>query len=95
MITLLLWILVSFGMTVTVTLSTLFSPLRIKATKINHWLGDLVRCPMCFGFWVGLGLSTFWFSPTGFILLDGFLSLSTCWLLYCVSWALALKSGKV
>lgn len=47
------WALVVLGLTIIVTQSTLFKPLR----RICPW--KLLCCPMCFGFWVGALLSFF------------------------------------
>jgi hypothetical protein len=48
---LLAWILVVVGLTVIVTRSSLFAPLR----RLLPW--KLLHCPMCFGFWAGFGVS--------------------------------------
>lgn len=30
----------------------------------GHWIGDLIDCPWCAGWWVGLGtLTAYWFQP--------------------------------
>ncbi|MCK5019392.1 MAG: hypothetical protein KAS32_20205 [Candidatus Peribacteraceae bacterium] len=48
-----LYFLASYGITAIVVYSSLFKPLR-------EWIGwSLLKCPMCFGFWVGLVLSFF------------------------------------
>ena len=89
------WILVSFGITFSITHGKMFKPLREKAAEIHHRLGELFCCPMCLGFWTGSFLSLVWKSVTGNVVLDGFFSLSTCWILYCISWALALHDDRV
>lgn len=43
--------------TVIVTESLLFEPLRKYVRSRSHYLGELVGCHLCFGTWVGLGLS--------------------------------------
>lgn len=52
------WILVVDGVTTIVTTSLLFRPLREAAFFVRDghrtWLGKLIHCPMCFGFWVGV-----------------------------------------
>ena len=90
-----LWILVSFGITFSMTHGKIFKSLREKVADTHHLLGDIISCPMCLGFWVGIFLSLTWESPTGSFFLDGFLSLTTCWLLFCISWWLALKDPRV
>jgi len=89
------WILVSFGITFAVTHGKIFEGLRNKAAEKHQSLGQLLCCPMCLGFWVGAFLSLAWKSVTGNFLLDGFLSLSACWLLFAASWALALHDDRV
>jgi hypothetical protein len=84
LVNLLTWILVSFGITLAVTQGSIFDGLRTRATNMHPKLGQLLGCPMCFGFWVGMGLNVFYKPITSFILWDGFLSLSTCWILYCM-----------
>ena len=90
-IEILVWILASYGMTLTVTEANITSPLREWAKKIHPKLGELVRCPMCFSFWTGLGLSYFWTSITGNIILDGFISVASVSMLFCMAWFLAFK----
>jgi hypothetical protein len=89
------WILVSFGITFAITHGKLFSGMRKKAAELHPRLGELFCCPMCLGFWTGIFLGITWKSMTGSIVFDGFLSLSTCWLLYAISWALALHDDRV
>ena len=89
------WILVSFGITFAITHGKMFKAFRERAANLHRLLGDLVCCPMCLGFWTGIFLSLVWKSITGNFILDGFLSLSTCWLLYAISWALALHDDRV
>jgi hypothetical protein len=92
---LLIWTLVSFGITFSVTHGKIFANMRKNAAEESQKLGELLHCPMCLGFWVGMLLSVAWKSITGNFILDGFLSLSTCWLLFTVSWALALHDDRV
>ena len=89
------WILVAYGLTTLVTQASITTPLRNKATAIHNKLGELVHCPMCFGFWSGIILSFAWQSPTGNFLTDGLLGLAGNWLLYCLSWWLALKDNHI
>ena len=89
------WVLVSFGITFAITHGKIFVPLRKRAADVHPKLGELFCCPMCLGFWVGSFLSLTWKSVTGNFILDGFLSLSSCWLLFAVSWALALHDDRV
>lgn len=43
--------------TVIVTESLLFAPLRDAIARRSAYLGELFACHLCFGTWVGLGLS--------------------------------------
>lgn len=49
-----IWILFLYGVTMIVTETTIFEPLRNSVKNLNGWLGDLLSCPRCFGFWVGI-----------------------------------------
>ena len=42
-------------------------------------------CTMCFGFWVGLGLSLLWYSPTENFFLDACIGSSVSWFSHCIS----------
>ena len=90
---LVIWILVCYGITNGVVGSSILGTFRRKVMKFNETLGDLVSCPMCFGFWAGILVSLVWASPTGegavFLgpewyhhILDGFLASGTCWLFH-------------
>lgn len=46
------------------------------------WIGKLIRCPMCLGFWLGGVMSIFAFSPTRFLLGDMFLGSAVAWIIY-------------
>lgn len=92
---LLTWVCVCFGIAFAITHSKVFAKVREKANSVHPMLGYFTGCPMCMGFWVGLGLGFFWVSPTGTFVLDGFFGLTTSWLLFCLSWKLALKDGEV
>ena len=94
MLDLLLFCLVAFGITNIITISKMGTSWRDRATKINAKLGELFHCPMCMGFWVGLGLS-FWNSPTGFFFFDAVLGSAAAWLLYCITWKLALSDHEL
>jgi hypothetical protein len=89
----LLWLLVSFGMATIISISKIFEPVRNLVTKGSSYIGGFLACTMCMGFWTGIFLSANYFSPTGNMLFDGCLSCGTCWLLYCTTWAMALKFG--
>lgn len=58
MVTLLVWCAVVFGVTNIVTQSRLFLGVRARLPETGRlaMLGILVRCPMCFSWWVGAAL---------------------------------------
>ena len=70
--------LISYGMTQILVYGKIFEPIRPKQGK----LGELFKCPMCTGFWVGIFL---WFvnAYTQLITFDN--SLITALLLGCAS----------
>lgn len=90
MLDFIIFILSTIGLTFIVTQSYIFKPLREKITKINKYLGKLLHCTMCFGFWSGLIIKTllliynqqFIISSLIIILIYGFISSFTCYLTY-------------
>lgn len=46
------WMLTVYGHTLVVTHSTIMAPLRQRFSP-SSFLGTLLRCPMCMGFWTG------------------------------------------
>ena len=89
------WALVCFGISFAITHSKVFTSVRTLAEKVHPMVGYFSNCPMCMGFWVGLLLNLTWASATGMLILDGFLGLSVSWIIYCISWKLALKDAEV
>tara|TARA_Y100000296_G_C4957808_1_gene149447 strand:- start:18 stop:308 length:291 start_codon:yes stop_codon:yes gene_type:complete len=77
----LIWILAVFGAANGVAVSNLCAPFR-ELVKDWFFLGKLVFCPMCLGFWFGGLASLLTFSPTGHLLMDCFLGSSTSWIIY-------------
>lgn len=49
---LLYFILIAYGMTYILLYGSIFNPIRPKKGK----LGELFKCPLCMGFWVGVFL---------------------------------------
>lgn len=47
-------IIIIVGLTSIVTMSKLFQPIREFITVKNLFLGKLITCSMCSGFWIGL-----------------------------------------
>lgn len=87
------WILVSFGITTIISTSKIFKPVRKFIGDRSRFLGELLSCSMCTGFWVGVFLSLTYYSPTGNIFFDACVSSACCWLLYCATWFLTLRFG--
>lgn len=54
MLALLEFIFSTVGLTMIVTQSRLFGPMRDLCGKIHKGLGYLMGCPMCFGLWAGI-----------------------------------------
>jgi len=68
------WILCMFGITYIFTDSYILSVPRNYIAKKSKVIGMFLTCNICFSFWAGLALSLLYFSPTGYLLLDGCLS---------------------
>lgn len=86
----LVWLLSVYGLTTIVVSGTIFAPLRQRAPGK---LKDLVGCPLCFGMWVGFGLSfvprlslalAAGIPPLYAPVLDGFAAGGVCWVLQSV-----------
>ena len=50
------FILCAYGITTIVVYSHVFKFIREPVSKKSDWLCELVHCPMCVGFWVGVFL---------------------------------------
>ena len=53
---LLYFILASWGMTQILVYGSIFEPARAWILEKSVWVGALIHCPMCTGFWVGVFL---------------------------------------
>jgi hypothetical protein len=104
MLQILTWILISYGITNIVVFGKIFDGARnfliawgeskdLPLYRIFRFFGDLVSCPMCFGFWCGILLNLTLFSPTNFVFnthqlmswfFDGVLSSGTIWIIYVI-----------
>lgn len=94
----LIFSLVVFGLTNIVVGSKLFSPVRDRLQQINPRLGELAKCMMCAGFWVGLFVSILGLNLCNQLRhstsswawkildcgLDGFLASGVAWILFVV-----------
>ena len=77
---LLAWMLGVFGFTYIVVYSKLLRPVRENAYRVSTKLGDLLHCPLCLGFWVGLLAHFVCGSPTHNFLFDACLGSITSWI---------------
>jgi hypothetical protein len=99
MVAITIWALLVYGPTVVLTQSAIFEWWRAAVGRKSEFLGDLVRCAMCTGFWVGLFWSLLvpsmgpaaalpWASPLARMALgsvaDGLSSAAVCWTLVLV-----------
>lgn len=68
------------GLTIIMSAGSIFENLRNFILQKNSFLGELVSCPMCLGFWVGLffGFATMTYPP---IILAGMVSLFS-WMIF-------------
>ena len=65
----LIYLLINLGLTFIVVLSKIFRPLRNYFQKINpKFLGSMIVCCQCFGFWSGILTSFLFFSPTSLLI---------------------------
>jgi hypothetical protein len=69
------------GLSYIVTRSKLFKRIREGVTLRNKYLGELISCPKCFGFWAGL-ISCIIFFIGLKLLLVGFSSSLASYLVY-------------
>jgi hypothetical protein len=61
MISLIVFLLAAYGLTNAITGGQIFEPLReslARIPRVGDWLFGFIECPMCVGFWVGLGIYT-------------------------------------
>jgi len=68
------------GITILISAGTIFEDIRTAIKSKSDFLGELISCPMCLGFWVGMffGFVSMKFPP---IVLGGIVSVSS-WILY-------------
>jgi len=89
------WMVPIQGLTLVVTCSTIFKPIREWFGKHNMpKLEEMLCCPMCFGWWTGLAASTFGFSLSNLgawivpgparVFIDAFAASYVCWVSHVV-----------
>jgi hypothetical protein len=89
---LVLSILVSI-ISVTLTRSTLFDPVRTKLGEINQKLGELVSCPYCAGHWISAFITCIAYNNLDILVKPTILNYAVCWAVIlfasmCLSWIL-------
>lgn len=65
-----MYVLPMVGLTFIITSSSIMEGLRNYVANINSRAGDLISCPQCSGFWIGLGFSLFHLFPISFYFQD-------------------------
>lgn len=86
---LIIWVLAVYGTTNIIVFSTLFKPIR-EYLRDYKFIGKMIVCVLCMGFWVGVFWGLTYWSPGASIndknylypLLDGCVGSSVCWLIY-------------
>lgn len=73
-----------FGVCNILSQGSILQKFRDWLQKKNTFLYDLIKCPMCFGFWLGLICGGIygpfeWYNP-----LNGFFYSATSWILWCI-----------
>lgn len=76
---LLAWMFSVFGFTYIAVYSQMTFKVRELLTKMSRFLGDLVHCPLCLGFWVGLLAHFVCGSPTQNFFFDACLGSISAW----------------
>jgi hypothetical protein len=86
------WTFFVYGATLILSGSLILKGLRTWIAARSYWLGKLIHCPMCVGFWVGL-LSWFLLPELCPIqnhfwvlaaLANGFSGSAVCWVIHVV-----------
>lgn len=94
MIELLIFICICWGLTNIISKGKIFEPMRdfLELIPGFSFLANLINCPMCLGFWIGLGVSYYIYSPTQhflafdsyFYVADGCVASGIIWVVYCM-----------
>ena len=88
------WILLCLGPTVALTQASVLEPVRVLAGRLWAPLGELSRCALCVGFWVGAALcfvaptlgpaAALYVQVPVYAVLNGLCSAAICWIV--VTW---------
>lgn len=90
LVNVLVWMLATFGLATIIVNSTIMAPFRDRVGKISPFLGKLVNCILCTGFWSAVFWSSlYWnpftqYSPFGVLdlLFAGCVGCASTWLIY-------------
>ena len=85
-----IWSLAVFGLSMILSISKIAKPFREFLFKKSLFLYDLIKCPMCNAFWIGVVYTIIWRGVTGCILMDGLVASGITLFLYCICWNLAI-----
>ena len=86
-----IWSFAVFGLSMILAISRIAKPFRHFIDKRSKFLHDMLKCPMCNAFWIGIIYHILWRNITSSFLLDGFLASGITLFLYCLCWDLALS----
>ena len=89
---LLIWILVSYGMSQILVYGSIFNTPREWISRHSKFMGELLECMMCTSTWVGFFLSVVFYSPTESLIsypytnifFDGILASGSVWALNAI-----------
>jgi len=70
------------GITIIVTQSSIFEDARNAFSSIGDFFDELIHCPMCFGFWVGLILGFVYGKD---VVMTGPISSILSWIVYTIA----------
>ena len=81
------FVIIVYGLTNIVTTSYLFKPIRTRLKSFNTYLGEMIKCSMCFGYWAGVLISFLGVDPISHpnsilnLILSGFVGSAIGWLM--------------
>tara|TARA_R100000152_G_C6697170_1_gene127476 strand:+ start:66 stop:344 length:279 start_codon:yes stop_codon:yes gene_type:complete len=76
---LMIWAFAVFGITIIVTQSMLFKPIRDRIEKTSDFLGTLFSCPLCFSFWASIATSLLLGPVSDNLFFDGCIGSGSLW----------------
>ena len=88
-----LFILSSVGITTIFTISSIFEPVRDFLEKRSAYVGEMINCPMCTGFWVGLVVSACSFDMN--IVYAGAIASFSSWMMISLVELIQVKSQYI